>query len=85
METTINTIKNTFNNLFDGLSTEHRQNNFYKEHGNFIDPVEVKINREQKLGFYVPFKEKLETILSLPETVVLDKETNKMFEKKNIY
>ena len=53
-------VKNTFNNLFEGLSSEHRQRNFFKEHGNFIDPIEVKINedtnREKKLGFYVPFQ-----------------------------
>ena len=74
IEITIDTIKNTFNNLFEGLSTEHRQTNFFKEHGNFIYPIEVKINKEtnkeKKLSFYVPFKQKLETILSLPETVL---------------
>ena len=52
---TVNTIKNTFNNLFEGLSTEHRQNNFYKEHGDLIDPIEIKINKEQKLGYAILF------------------------------
>ncbi len=89
IEETVQTIKNTFNSLFEGLSTEHRQTNFFTEHGNFINPIEVKINKgtskENKLGFYVPFKPKLETILSLPETSVIDNENNEVLRNKNIY
>ena len=33
--------------------------NFFKEHGDFIEPKQKKIDDKQ-LGYYVPFKEKLE-------------------------
>ena len=63
--------------------------NFFTEHGNFINPIEVKINKgtdkENKLGFYVPFKPKLQTILSLPETSLLDNENSDFLTKKGIY
>jgi hypothetical protein len=42
-------------------------------------------DKERKLGLYVPFKNKLETILSLQETVVFDKENNIILENKKIY
>ena len=85
IEETSTAIKNTFNNLFEGLSTEHKQTNFYKEHGNFVEPIGIKVDGK-KLGFFVPFKEKLQTILAIPELNVYNRQpSNQLLSSKNIY
>jgi hypothetical protein len=75
-------IEDCFNRVFNGLSSQHKQNNFFKEHGNFVEPKSLKIE-EKKLGFYVPFKDKLQNILSIPETKILNN-NNKLYAR-NIY
>jgi len=69
-EATILTDTRSFlNNAFEKLSTEHRQTIFYKDHGDFVEPEEILDDSGAfRIGYIVPFKNKLRNLLSIPET-----------------
>ena len=54
------------NNAFDNLSTQHRQENFFKDHGEFVQPIEIT-NEGTNIGCIIPFESKLKALLSVPE------------------
>lgn len=60
----IKDISNIFELAFNSLSTEHKQMNFYKESVHFIEPKPIINSSSNKIGYYVPFKAKLESLLS---------------------
>ena len=66
-------MKILVNGAFDSLSTQHKQDCFFKDQGEFVEPVEV-IDAEvgTKFGCIIPFEEKLKNLLSIPETEQLD-------------
>jgi hypothetical protein len=69
-------IRNKVNSCFETLSTEHRQRAFYREKNQTIEPVEIK-NDSDTLGYIIPFKEKLEKFLQMPENKdMLNSETS---------
>jgi len=64
--------------FFEGLQTCHLRRKFYRQHCNFVEPHEVylgravtkskgKITSQKRYGIYVPFKETVKALLSLPE------------------
>jgi hypothetical protein len=66
-------LKSFVENAFDKLATQHRQEAFFKEHGEFIEPYPVldetnESDDQQPIGYVIPFEEKLKNLLSNPET-----------------
>ena len=57
------------NNAFETLSTKHKQTSFFKDNGEFVEPILVEVPGEDKkmLGYVLPIKPKLTSLLSLPE------------------
>jgi hypothetical protein len=52
------------------LATQHKQNQFFKDHGEFVEPIAIRdeSNDTDAIGYIIPFEEKLKHLLSNPET-----------------
>ena len=73
------------NLAFETLSTKHKQNNFFKDHGDFEEPVEIKDDvNKQIIGFVIPFKPKLVSLMSLPEAEHKPSDHMEILRVKNI-
>ncbi len=73
------------NLAFETLSTKHKQNNFFKDHGDFVEPVEIKDDDDKQIiGFVIPFKPKLISLLSLPEAEHKPSDHMEILRVKNI-
>jgi hypothetical protein len=55
---------------YSELSSDYRRHEFYKRHFNFVAPVEIVLQPDQRrpsYGYFVPLKPLLQLIFSLPE------------------
>ena len=74
---------NILNKLYPIYFTTALTNIFcLQDHGKLVEPQEIKIENK-KLGYIVPFKKKLEVLLSLPENKILNKH-NEILKCKKI-
>ena len=63
------------NNAFDKLSTQHKQSEFFKDHSEFVEPIEIlDESRSFRIGYVVPFEAKLKNLLSIPEADFFDED-----------
>ncbi len=52
---------------------------FYKDHGDFVEPEEILDDSGKfKIGYIVPFKNKLTNLLSIPESKFIDVANNSL-------
>ena len=73
------------NRAFETLSTKHKQTNFFKDNGDFVEPVTIKDQDSEKIiGCIVPFKPKLTILLYLPELEVFSCDHMDILKAKNI-
>ena len=66
-------IKSLISNAFDKLSTQHKQESIFKDHGEFVEPAEIIDELDgSTIGCVIPFEAKLNILLNMPETELLD-------------
>jgi hypothetical protein len=80
---TSNEIKSKICHTFNSLATEHKLKNFLLDHGKLTEPIKKTVDNKI-IGYYVPFKKKLEILLSIPENNSLDNHNNTILKSKNI-
>ena len=78
-EDILSKTKLKFEKVFNNLSSEHKQLKFFKENKHFVEPQPAKNSKNNKIGYFVPFKNKLESLLSLSG------ELDSLEIKNNIY
>ncbi len=78
-------MKSFVENAFDKLATQHRQEAFFKDHGEFVSPEEVFDEKDgSSIGCIIPIEPKLKCLLATPETKRLEEVDLNILRSKNI-
>jgi len=78
-------LKSFVENAFDKLATQHRQEAFFKEHGEFVSPEElIDENDGSVIGCVVPIEPKLKSLLEANENRQFGESDHNILRSKNI-